>query len=75
MGEHYEANEVHALRWVFATLIQSALLAYECVIPPLSREEREGYHAESRTMAAFFGLKAEALPEDWAAFEAYSRGL
>jgi uncharacterized protein (DUF2236 family) len=27
-GSHYEANEVEALCWVYATLVESALLAY-----------------------------------------------
>ncbi len=34
-GSAYEANDVAALRWVFATLVDSALLAYELVLPPL----------------------------------------
>src|ERR1700728_3406004 len=35
-GEHYEANEVAALRWVYATLVDSAILAYEIAQPSLS---------------------------------------
>jgi len=34
-GTSYEANEVSALCWVYATLIDSGLLAYELVLPPL----------------------------------------
>lgn len=52
----YEANEISALRWVYATLVDSALLAYELVLPPLSSAEREQYCAESLRMAALFGL-------------------
>src|SRR3984893_4904540 len=29
-GSRYEANEVSALLWVYATLVESALVAYEC---------------------------------------------
>src|SRR6478752_2917449 len=43
-GSHYEANEVDALRWVYATLVESALLAYESVLPPLSPAERKAYY-------------------------------
>src|ERR1700742_5388471 len=32
-GEHYEANETAALRWVYATLVESAIMAYEFVLP------------------------------------------
>ena len=44
-GPHYEANEVNALLWVYATLVESALIAYDCVLPPISSEEREVYYA------------------------------
>src|SRR6516225_75806 len=68
---HYEANEINALRWVFATLVESALVAYESVMPPLTAPEREQYYAESKTMAALFGIPADALPSGWAAFVTY----
>jgi uncharacterized protein (DUF2236 family) len=71
-GEHYEANEVNALSWVNATLIESAILAYEFVLPPLTPDEREQYYAESKRMAALFGIPPTALPKDWAAFSRYS---
>jgi uncharacterized protein (DUF2236 family) len=70
-GQHYEATEIQALCWVFATLVHSALLAYEFVLPPLSPEEREQYYAENKRMAALFGIPADALPEDWTAFARY----
>lgn len=74
-GSRYRANEVNALLWVFATLIESAMFAYECVLPPLSGEERERYYAETKTFAALFGIPSEALPADWDAFEAYNREM
>jgi uncharacterized protein (DUF2236 family) len=74
-GSHYAANEVNALVWVYATLIESALLAYEIVLPPLSYGERETYYAESKTLAALFGIPPEALSADWSSFEAWMRDL
>jgi uncharacterized protein (DUF2236 family) len=70
-GSHYEANEIGALRWVFATLVESAVLAHDCVLPVLSADEREQYYAECKTLAALFGIPMEALPENWQAFVAY----
>jgi uncharacterized protein (DUF2236 family) len=70
-GTSYEANEVEALRWVYATLIDSSILAYELVLPPLSVAEREQYYREGRTIAALFGIPPEYWPKDWAAFKAY----
>jgi uncharacterized protein (DUF2236 family) len=72
-GSHYQANEIAALRWVYATLIDSAVLAYECVLPPLEPHELEAYYAESRTLAGLFGLPPSALPKDWKSFLIYCR--
>jgi uncharacterized protein (DUF2236 family) len=74
-GSHYEANEIAALRWVYATLVESAVLAHECVMPALAPQELSDYYAESKTLAALFGLPAEALPGDWAAFLVYCREM
>jgi uncharacterized protein (DUF2236 family) len=74
-GEHYEANEVAALRWVYATLVESAILAYEFALPPLTVSDREQYYAESKRMAALFGISAEALPADWTAFLEYTAAI
>ena len=74
-GAHYEANEIGALRWVFATLVESAEIAYDCALGPLEAAEREQYYAESKTLAALFGLPASALPENWEAFAAYNRAM
>jgi len=74
-GSHYEANEIAALRWVFATLVDSAVLAHDCVLPALTAAEREQYYAESKTLAGLFGIPVRALPEDWEAFAAYNRQM
>jgi uncharacterized protein (DUF2236 family) len=74
-GEHYEANEVAALRWVYATLVESAMMAYEFVLPPLSLSDRGQYYTESKRMAALFGISAEALPKDWTGFLQYTANM
>jgi uncharacterized protein (DUF2236 family) len=70
-GTRYEANEASALCWVYATLVDSALLAYELLLPPLTVVERKGYFAESLRMAALFGIAPQYLPSDWPEFIAY----
>lgn len=74
-GAPYEANEVNVLLWVYATLVESALLAYESVLPALSSNDRETYYSESKTMAALFGIPATVLPVDWSGFETYNRAM
>ena len=70
-GSAYEANDVAALRWVYATLVDSALLAYELVLPPLTPTEREQCYAGACTTAALFGIPREELPANWRDFSAY----
>jgi uncharacterized protein (DUF2236 family) len=70
-GSPYEANEISALRWVYATLIESAVVAYELMFPPLSDAEREQYISESLRMAALFGISHEHLPGTWVGFREY----
>lgn len=74
-GSHYAANEVSALHWVHATLVDTALEAYTLVLPPLSDAERERYYAENRVFAALFGIPDEALPPTWQDFAAYSAAM
>ncbi len=70
-GSPYMANAVPALRWVHATLVDSALVAYGLVLPPLSPAEREAYYADSRLLAMMFGIPQADMPADWADFSAY----
>lgn len=72
-GTSYEANEVDALVWVYATLIDSSLLAYELVLPPLAQVERERYYSESRQAASLFGIPPTCWPQDWAGFDRYMK--
>ena len=70
-GSPYQANEAEALTWVFATLIDSSLIAYDLALPPLSTPEREKFYAESRKSVALFGIPPDEMPPDLAAFERY----
>ncbi len=74
-GSHYEANEISALRWVYATLVESAVLAYEAAIEPLPVAMRGQFYAESRTLAGLFGIPPAALPENWDAFLVYNQHM
>ena len=74
-GSSYCANEVSALRWVHATLSETALMAYALVLPALTREQRELYYAESRLFAALFGIPRQCLSPDWTTFSAYTEAM
>jgi uncharacterized protein (DUF2236 family) len=74
-GSRYEALQVPALKWVYATLIESAVIAYEAVLSPLNSDECERYYAESKVLAGLFGLPPSALPLDWRGFNAYIKDM
>jgi uncharacterized protein (DUF2236 family) len=71
VGSTYHANAIPALRWVYATLIETALVAYELVLPPLTPQQREQYYRESQLFAGLFGIPKDCLPQNWTAFSAY----
>jgi uncharacterized protein (DUF2236 family) len=70
-GSTYCANAIPALRWVYATLIETALVAYELVLSPLTAQQRERYYRESQLFAGLFGIPKECLPSDWTQFYGY----
>jgi uncharacterized protein (DUF2236 family) len=74
-GSRYCANDIPALRWVHATLVDTALIAHDLVLPPLAVEERERYWIERRLFGALFGLTADDLPADWSGFAAYNAAM
>jgi uncharacterized protein (DUF2236 family) len=74
-GSLYFANELSALRWVSATLTDTALLAHDLVLPRLADDERERYYGESKIFAGVFGIPCTALPDDWAAFRAFNERM
>jgi len=74
-GSAYGANEVAALCWVHATLVETALLTHDLVLPALTSGEREEYWAEARLYAALFGVREADLPSDWTSFTAYTEAM
>jgi uncharacterized protein (DUF2236 family) len=74
-GSRYQANDVAALLWVHATLTDTALLAYDSVLPALTREQREAYYTDNQLFAALFAIPHACLPPDWTAFTSYIQAM
>lgn len=70
-GHRYTAHDEPALLWVFATLVETTVMAYEIGIARLSAAEKDAYYQESKLFGALFGISDEALPPDWPAFKRY----
>jgi uncharacterized protein (DUF2236 family) len=75
VGSPYYANEMSALRWVHATLMETALWAHDLVLPALSDDARERYWSEARLYAALFGIPVDSLAPDWKSFLAYREAM
>ena len=74
-GSRFLANDVEALRWVHATLVETAMMSYGLLCPPLTEAEREQYWREAMRFAALFGIPRDALPPDWTSFKAYTAAM
>ena len=74
-SQHYSANDIDAMLWVYATLIETAAKMYEAIFPPLTDEQKEQYYRESWLFGFLFGLPEEAFPQTWQAFLDYNRTM
>jgi uncharacterized protein (DUF2236 family) len=70
-GPGYAARDPELSLWVHATLVDTTIVAHDAWIEPLSRSDRERYYAETLPIGRAFGVPADRLPADLAAFEAY----
>ncbi|MEZ4239451.1 MAG: oxygenase MpaB family protein [Myxococcota bacterium] len=68
-GHRYRANEVAALEWVLATLVDGSVHAFELTVGSPSPAQLEAFWRDARTLGQLMGLTE--LPPDWAAFERY----
>ena len=74
-GSPYLANEVSALMWVHATLVETALAAHDLVLEPLGAEPRARYYADCQLLGVLFGIPLDAQPPDWPAFARYFEAM
>jgi uncharacterized protein (DUF2236 family) len=74
-GQAYSALDPHLLLWVYATLIDSSLLAYETFVAPLSDLERDTYYAEFCRAGQIWGIPAADFPPDMHALRAWMAAL
>lgn len=75
-GATYDANRPELLLWVWATLVDQALVAYETYVDELTAAEREQYYQEGKVFGQLMGVPADAFPETLTDFyENYEREL
>jgi uncharacterized protein (DUF2236 family) len=74
-GAGYSALEPALLFWVQATLIDSALVAYETFVEPLRPAERDEYLKEAQNVGRLLGVPPALYPRDIGGFERYLDGM
>lgn len=67
----YQANDPGLMIWVYATLVDSSLYMYDCLVTPLSSEQKATYYQESKLWVTLLGVPAAILPVDYQAFQRY----
>ena len=75
VGAPYHANDVDALRWVHATLVDSTLAAHELLYGPLERARADAYVTEMNRFARLFGIPHDRLPRGRGDHDAYMRAM
>ena len=70
-GAPYDALDQALLLWVHATLIDSAMFAYDIFVAPQPALERRKYYDDSKRLAALFGIQEKNIPPSVEAFDTY----
>jgi uncharacterized protein (DUF2236 family) len=70
-GTAYDGRDPELMLWVWATLVDTALVVTDRFIGPLAPEAREAYYADQRVVARVLGIPAERVPARSADFAAY----
>jgi uncharacterized protein (DUF2236 family) len=67
----YDALDPVLLTWVWATIMDTAVLVFREMVEPLDAGELARFYDDARFLAEVFGIPPDAVPRDWPAFEAY----
>jgi uncharacterized protein (DUF2236 family) len=68
---HYDAFDQELLLWVHATLIDSAMIAYDRFVRSLQPVEKVGYYDDSKKLACLFGIEEKFIPPSLTEFDQY----
>jgi uncharacterized protein (DUF2236 family) len=70
-GRTYDALDVELLLWVHATLIDSAMVAYDLFVKAFAADERSRYYDDSKKLAYLFEISHGLLPSSLNEFNGY----
>ena len=70
-GTRYDALDIELLLWVHATLIDSAMVAYDIFVKPLAPDEKARYYDDSKKLARLFEIPETLVPPSLVDFDSY----
>jgi uncharacterized protein (DUF2236 family) len=70
-GTPYSGRDPELMLWVWATLVDTAVLVYQRFVDELSPEARGEYYADHRSVARVLGVPDALVPPDWDAFRGW----
>ena len=70
-GAFYAARDPELKLWVYATLVEASLLAYERFVEPLTLDQRRRYYADTLVLARQLAIPEQLLPPTLEDFEHY----
>jgi uncharacterized protein (DUF2236 family) len=62
-GREYRALDPDLLLWVHTTLVDSAIVTYECFVKPLTDHERDDFYQESKLLGELLGIPRDRFPD------------
>ena len=74
-GTPYDAVDVELLLWVHATLIDSAMMAYDLFVKPLAPDEKSRYYDDSKKLAHLFEIPETLVPVSLVDFNSYTERM
>ena len=70
-GTRYDALDIELLLWVHATLIDSAMVAYDIFVKPFTADEKSKYYDDSKKLAGLFEIPEMVVPGSAVDFDRY----
>jgi uncharacterized protein (DUF2236 family) len=67
-GDGYHALDPDLLMWVHATLVDSAIVAYDTFVRRLGRRQRDEFYQESKLIGELLGIPRARYPSTYADF-------
>lgn len=74
-GTQYHAFDPELLLWVHATLVDSAIVAYDLFVRPLSVKEKGEYYADTKKLGLFFDIPENLIPPSLGRFDSYMKQM